>query len=500
MSKKRVAGAAGQRSAAAAAADEEDEGHAALLAALAALIAIDDAQERAWVLDQLTAGQLLCLRHFFPGWAHGGQTPPDERKDWRVWVMRAGRGFGKTRAGAEWITGLARADGSLRFALVGATLDEVDKVMVRGDSGLIAVAAEAEDIDWVPSRGFLRFESGAEAYAYSGAKPDKLRGPQHDYAWCDELAKWNEPEATWSNLMLTMRLKERAQVVVTTTPRPIALLAEIEADPASVVTRGATRDNIHLPDAFVADMERRFGGTLLGRQELEGEIVEEVEGALWTRAGIEAARVLFEAPLGASGARSVPSRGADVASGPTPLDFARDERSGGDAFLVRVVIGVDPPASAEGDACGIVACALGADGIGYVLGDHSVKGASPEQWAAAVAAAAEAHGADKVVAEANNGGAMVKSVLVAAQSALPVKLVHASRGKAARAEPVAALFTGGRARFAGRFKELEAELCGMGTAGTYGGPGRSPDRADAMVWALSELMLGRKGAPTVRAL
>jgi len=409
--------------------------------------------------------------------------------------------------------------------------------MVRGDSGLMRVGAEAEDMVWIPSRGVLMFDSGAEGYAYSGATPDKLRGPQHDYAWCDELAKWDEPEATWSNLMLTMRLGEQARVVVTTTPRPMALLQEIMADAGTVVTGGATGDNLHLPDAFVADMERRYGGTLLGRQELEGEIVEEVEGALWTPGLIERCRVaLLNAPLVPSGARSAQSRGAgstaveapldfarDERGGersPSPLDFARDERGGecppqdereGERppqgewawerpELLRVVIGVDPPAGTDGDACGIVACGLGADGIGYVLGDHSVRGASPEGWAAAVAAAAAAHGADKVVAEANNGGAMVKSVLLAADCALPVKLVHASRGKAARAEPVAALFEGGRAKFAGRFKALEAELCGMGTAGTYGGPGRSPDRADAMVWAMSELMLGRKGAPAVRGL
>ena len=233
-----------------------------------------------------------------------------------------------------------------------------------------------------------------------------------------------------------------------------------------VVTRGRTADNeANLAPGFVAAMAARYGGTRLGRQELDGELIEEVEGALWTRALIERCRVVH-----------VPG------------------------VLSRVVVAVDPPASVGGDACGIVVAGLGGDGRGYVVADASVSGARPEGWARAVAAAAMVHGAYRVVAEANNGGAMVESVLRAAEKALPVKLVHASRGKAARAEPVAALYEAGRVAHRGAFPELEDQMCGLLAGGGYVGPGRSPDRADALVWAMSELMLGRLGEARVRGM
>jgi phage terminase large subunit-like protein len=330
----------------------------------------------------------------------------------------------------------------------------------------------------------LEFPNGAVAFAYSGEKPDKLRGPEHHVAWCDELAKWAYPQATWDNLMLGLRLGRRPRTLVTTTPRPIGLVKALANDPAVKVDRGRTEDNRHLPAAFLADVRGRYAGTRLARQELDGEIVEDVEGALWTRALVERCRTDPHPPTLLRSA---------AAGGPLPLPQAGEE-------FARIVIGVDPPVSVGGDACGILAVALGADGVGYVLGDHSVSGLSPEGWARAVAAAAEAHRADRVVAEANQGGAMVESVLRAADCALPVKLVHARRGKSARAEPVAALFEAGRAKFAGAFPELEDQLCGMAIGGGYQGPGRSPDRADAMVWALTELMLGKRKAPAVRAL
>jgi len=221
----------------------------------------------------------------------------------------------------------------------------------------------------------------------------------------------------------------------------------------------------------VAAMEQSYGATRLGRQELEGELIAEVEGALWNRELLDRCRVAH-----------VP------------------EREDGDALLSRVVVGVDPPASAHGDACGIVVAGLGPDGRAYVIADASVEKATPEGWARAVAHAAAVHGADRVIAEANNGGAMVESVLRAAEAALPVRLVHASRGKAARAEPVAALYEAGRVRHRGAFWALEDEMCGLVAGGGYVGPGRSPDRADALVWALTELMLGRRGDARVRAV
>jgi phage terminase large subunit-like protein len=418
-------------------------------------------QDRRWVVSRLTRPQQRGLL------AHWGlrpaQLPP--AGDWRVWLMLAGRGFGKTRAGAEWVHSLARADASLRIALIGATREEVGRVMVQGESGLMATAQPGEDLLFYPSRGLVEFASGARAFVYSGRTPEALRGPQHDHAWCDELAKWRYPEETWSNLRLGLRLREKARILVTTTPRPIALLQRLLAAPDTEATGGATMENDMLPADFVEDMIALYGGTRLGRQELNGELIGDIEGALWTRALIERCR------------------------GPAP-DPAR---------LVRVVIGVDPPASARGDACGIVVCGKDADGIGHVLADHSCAGLSPEGWARAVARAAEQWQADRVIVETNQGGEMVASVLRSVDAALPVKPVTARFGKGQRAEPVLARFEAGKARFAGAFPALEDELCGM-TLDGYRGPGRSPDRADAMVWALATLLLGRTRTPRIRAL
>ena len=422
---------------------------------------------QARVLRSLTPPQRRELGERWSAWAHDGQLPPEG--DWRLWLMMAGRGFGKTRAGAEWVSALARdpsrllgtgacvSAAQLRIALVGATAAEVRRVMIEGESGLLAVAREGERLKWERWNGILTFASGAQAFAYSGGNPEKLRGPQHHVAWCDELAKWRYPDRSWDNLMLGLRLGEAQRVLVTTTPRPLPILRRLTGGGQMAVTRGGTADNPNLHDSFIQSMQDAYGGTRLGRQELEGELIEDVEGALWTRALIERCRTQ------------------------PPADPEQWR---------RIVIGVDPPASAGG-ACGIVAAGLDWGGSGHVIGDHSVSGGSPEEWANAVAGAFDLHGADRVIAEANNGGDMVESVLRAASPYLPVRQVHASRGKAARAEPVAALFEKGKAKFAGCFPELEDELAGITVGGRYEGPGRSPDRADAMVWALSELMLGK---------
>jgi phage terminase large subunit-like protein len=383
--------------------------------------------------------------------------------DWRVWLLQAGRGFGKTRAGAQWVRAMVRAVPEARIALVGATIEDVRRVMVEGPSGIIAVSRAAEAAEWRPTSGEVRFANGAVATVYSAAAPEKLRGPEHHFAWADELAKWRQP-AAWDNLALGLRLGGRPRVLVTTTPRTTALMRQVRAAPGTVVTRGSTQDNRHLPDAFVAAMEASYGGTRLGRQELDGELIEEVAGALWPRALIERQRAAF-----------VPE-------------------------LTRVVVGVDPPAGIGGDACGIVAAGLGRDGHGYVIEDASVTGASPERWAGAVAACAARVSAERVVAEANQGGAMVAQVLRAAQATLPIRLVHATRGKAARAEPVAALYETGRVWHARAFPALEDELAGLVAGGGYEGPGRSPDRADACVWALTALMLDRQGEVRVRSV
>ena len=392
-----------------------------------------------------------------------GQLPPPG--DWRIWLLMAGRGFGKTRAGAEWVRGIAEADGRARIALVGATMAEARSVMVEGDSGLLAIAPHARRPLWEPSQRRLRWRSGAVARLFAASEPEGLRGPQHSHAWCDEIGKWPYGIETWDNLAMGLRLGDRPRIVATTTPRPVPLVKMLVARADVAVTGGRTEDNRdHLAAEFFDAMAATYAGTRLGRQELDGELIEEAEGALWSRALIERCRVRHP---------------------PDP---------------VRVVVGVDPPAGAgaASDACGIVVMALGADGIGYVLEDASVQGLGPEGWARAVSAAAERHDADRVIAEANNGGAMVESVLRAACATLPVKLVHASRGKVARAEPVAVLYETGRVGHVGAFPALEDEMAGLLLDGRYVGPGRSPDRADALVWAVHALLLTGQARPGLR--
>lgn len=419
--------------------------------------------ERAEALRALSRPQRSELNERWWRWAHAGQHAPEG--DWRIWLIRAGRGFGKTRAGAEWVSAMARADAKARIALVNATADEVRRVMVEGESGLLAVARDGETIDWRPSAGELEFASGARAYIYSAAAPDSLRGPAHHFAWCDELAKWPRGDETWNNLSLGVRLGDRPRVLVTTTPRATALMRRLMTQPGLVETRGRTRDNANLPASFLEDVLVRYAGTRLGRQELDGELLDDIEGALWTRGLIERARC----------------------DGPTPA-------------MRRVVVGVDPPAGIGRDACGIVAVGLAADGVAHVIEDASVVGASPAEWARAVAGCAARVGADCVVVEVNNGGAMVASVLRAADAALPLREVHAAEGKSARAEPVSMLYERGLVRHQRAFPALEDELCGMLAGGGYEGPGRSPDRADALVWAMTELMLGRRGQAALRAI
>ncbi len=418
----------------------------------------------------LSAAEAEFLRHDWQLWARDDQLPPPLSQSglpWTTWLILGGRGAGKTRAGAEWVRDLASGNPphAGRIALVGPTLHDVREVMIEGPSGLIAVARDHEPVRWVRERRELRFASGAVALLYSAEAGEELRGPEHHVAWCDELAKWREADAAWDNLQFGLRRGRRPRALVTTTPRPIPLLKRILADPWSVTTRGRTSDNVNLDARFVDVMTATYGGTRLGRQELDGELIEDVEGALWPRELIE--RVRADAP----------------------------------EQFERIVVGVDPPAGAgEGcDACGIVVAGR-AEGRLYVLADESCQGLSPDGWANRVAAAVARWDADIVVAEANNGGAMVGSVGKAAEVGVRVKLVHASRGKAARAEPVALRFESGRAFFAGSFPELEDELSGLTAGGGYEGPGGSPDRADACVWALTELSETRSGVPRVRML
>ena len=400
------------------------------------------------------------------GFLRDAQRPP--YGDWNTWLIMAGRGFGKTRAGAEWVLDRAGAVPGTRIALLGATAADARAVMVEGESGLLAKAPPAAGLLFEPSLKRLRWANSSTASLYSAAEPEALRGPQFHYAWGDEAARWPGAETTLSNLRLALRLGAQPRLLLTTTPKPLPWLKALIAAPGVVVTRGRSYDNAaNLPAAFLDAVTRDYGGTRVGRQELDGEIIEDVEGALWTRGLIESCRVRVR---------------------PT---------------LSRVVVGVDPPASSgsSADACGIVVAALGHDGRGYVIADASVQGLSPENWARAVLAAADRHQAHAIVAEVNNGGEMVTALLRAVDATATVKPVRASVGKVARAEPVASLYASGRVSHVGAFPALEDELCGLLYGGAYVGPGRSPDRADAAVWALTELLLGKPARqPGVRTL
>ena len=502
----------------------------------------------ALLLGALDERSLRSLNGHFPTFHHDGQLPPPltgDGSEWRTWLIMAGRGFGKTRAGAEWVMSLVRGEvptypfvsspstarragaqdelqplaevetpissarphgistgldangtldnSNLRIALVAATIDEARSVMIEGPSGLLALARHKEIAEWSPSRHRLRFANGAEVILYSGAHGEGLRGPEHNYAWCDELAKWPQAESAWNNLQLGLRVGECPRALVTTTPKVSALLQRIRDAPDTVLTGGATRANPHLPFAFVSAMERQYAGTRLGRQELDGVMLTDVAGSLWPQELIARCRVTaFHIPFVSSPVETS-FNGAQSNGVSTSLNTNGTSKHP-PANFTRIVIGVDPPASANG-TCGIVVCGRDAGDVAYVIADCSVSGASPETWARAVADAAERFGADRVVAESNQGGAMVRSVLLAASATLPVELAHAGQGKSARAEPVAALFENGRAFFAGHFVELEEQLSGLVAGGGYGGPGVSPDRADACVWALWALMLKPKTAP-----
>lgn len=429
------------------------------------------AEERHAALTTLTKKERALLRWHWQLWARPEQLPP--QGDWRTWLMCAGRGFGKSRAGAEWVRTAARQTPDARIALVGATLIEARAIMVEGESGLLACCPPEFRPQFEPSLRRIVWPNGAQAFLYSAAEPESLRGPQHSHSWCDEIGKWDNASSramrSWDNLLMGLRLGPCPQVLASTTPRAVELvlrlMREAEAGDA-VVTHGTTYDNAaNLPSRFIQAMRRQYGSSTLGRQELNGELLTEVEGALWSRALLEQAREQSET-----------------------------------SQFARVVVGVDPPASAQGDECGIIVCGLTDSGMASVLADASVAKASPERWAKAVAGAAEAWKADRVVAEANQGGQMVASVLRAADCAMPIKLVHASRGKVARAEPVAALYEAGRVTHRGQFGLLEDQLCGLLAGGDYQGPGRSPDRADALVWALTELLLGRTARPRVHQI
>lgn len=430
---------------------------------IAAWLASLPPEEREAQLRELapTEAERAALEYSWAFWARPDQLAPEG--DWSTWLCLAGRGWGKTRTGAEWVRGEVE-NGARRFALVGRTTADVRDVMVEGESGLLATSPPWNRPTWVASKRRLTWPNGAIATTYSADKPDQLRGPQHDRAWCDELAAWRYQAETWANLQMGLRLGDRPRACVTTTPRSTKLVKELRDDPSTRLATGTTYDNSgNLPRAYLEAILRRYEGTRIGMQELLARVLDDTPGALWTRALLEACRLTSK-------------------QAPKPKD------------LRRIVVAVDPqvadptkkPDDEEGCETGIVVVGLGALDKAYLLEDLSGQYA-PAEWAKRVADAYALWQADLVVAEANNGGALVESNLRGHDDAknLPVKLVHASRGKRARAEPVSTLYEQKRVLHVGAFPELEDQLCTWDASSSA----RSPDRLDALVWGVTELML-----------
>ncbi len=397
--------------------------------------------------------------------ARPDQCPPSEA--WHIWLLLGGRGSGKTRSGAEWIREQVWQRGRRHIALIAPSLSEAREVLIEGESGLANIGYVAERPTFTASRRLLKWANGAVGHVFSAADPNSLRGPQFDCAWADEFCSWDYPEDTLSNLRLALRLGERPQLVVTTTPKPSRSLAALMDAPGLITTRSTTQQNTaHLAPGFLAMMEEAYGGTTLGRQELGGEIIDSPEGGLWSRALLAQCR-------------------ADK----TP-EFD------------KVILAVDPPGSrdARGDACGIIVAGYVSEtsklpARGYVLFDGTVQGLSTGTWAERVIGLWRSWDADYIVAEANMGGDMVTDILRARAPDAVIRKVFATRGKRSRAEPVAALYEQGRIFHTGRLDKLEDELVHMGSAA---GHKNSPDRADALVWAMTDLLVKGRSVPRVR--
>jgi phage terminase large subunit-like protein len=428
-----------------------------------ALAALPEAQRRA-VLADLSAEDLRTLEWAWQFWARPDQLAPAGA--WRTWLLLGGRGSGKTRSAAEWVRAEIESGRRRAIGIIGPTADTLRRDVVQGPSGLLAIAPPWMQPLHEPSQRRVVWPNGAVAYLLSSEEPDRIRGMNLDGAWGDEVTSWQAPEDCWSNLQMALRISGPDGVapagVMSTTPKRHTLLRAIIKDPATVITRSRTWDNsANLDPATLAYLQTKYGGTTLGRQELDAELLEDVDGALWTRDLLEACRV--------------------------PVD---DQRR-----FKRVVVAVDPAGGtgAASTETGIVVAGVGQDGHAYVLADLSGK-FSPERWAYTAAAAYQDHRADRVVAERNFGGAMVESTLRAASHNVPVRMVQASRGKAVRAEPVTALFEQRRVHLVGQFAELEDQLCGWDPMGS----GPSPDRLDALVWAITDLLLGEAAPKPAR--
>jgi len=423
------------------------------------------------VFQELGPKKTEELKHDWNFWARDEQLEPDG--DWNTWFINAGRGFGKTRAGVEWVRDQVKR-GAKRIAAVAATNSDIERVMVKGESGFLSVCWEGDRTyqgkkmgypEWSPTKRTLSWENGAQVQFFSAEEPERLRGPQFEVAWCDELAAWNKDIDTWSMLQFCMRLGKHPRIMVTTTPKPTKLVRQILKDGNTHVTTGSTFDNsANLAKTYLKAVKDQYEGTRLGRQELYAEVLEEAEGALWTTEMLDKASVKHE---------DVP-------------------------HLNRIVVALDPAvtSNAESDMTGIVVAGVDVNGVAYVLGDYTDR-LSPQGWASKAIQLYHQYQADRIVAEVNQGGDMVKQTLHGEDETVPYKAVRASRGKFARAEPISALYERGIVKHVANppdgasLNELETQMRTWEPLGSIG----SPDRLDALVWAITDLSLNGYSKP-----
>lgn len=419
---------------------------------LASWLASAPADQTSKILASMTPEQLRRLEYDWDFWGRKNQWEPVS--PYRYWVLCAGRGYGKTRTGAETVKSWAKtkAHGGV-YALVGPTIADVRDTMIEGESGILGVSPPWFRPEYYPSKKRLVWPNGTIAYCYSAEKPARLRGPNIGAAWCDELCAWKYMEETWKQLRLTMRKGfARPRTIITTTPRPVELFLKILKDKAAIVTTGSTFENAaNLAPGFLEELKQDFVGTRLGRQELYAEILSDVQGALWTHKLIDDTRW---------------------------KNVRLDE-------LVRVVVAIDPAVSAKmiSDETGIIVAGRTASGHGVILQDLSVRGVMPSDWMQRAINAYHKWKADCLVAEVNNGGELIRELASNIDRTVKYEAVHASRGKITRAEPVATLYERGLVHHVGIFKQLEDQML---TYSPVTGM-RSPDRMDALVWALASL-------------
>ncbi len=433
---------------------------------LAARLALLPEAERRAALEGLSAAELDAMLYHWPLWARPDQLAPPPRPEgmlaWRMWLLLAGRGAGKTRSAAEWVRHSVESGRRRSIGIIGPTADTLRRDVVEGESGLLRIAPPWCRPTHEPSQRRIVWPNGGVAYLLSSEEPDRIRGPNLDGFWGDELTSWAAPQACWDNLQFALRITgprgDAPAGVISTTPKRHALLKAIIADPTTVITRASTFDNrANLDPGALAALERRYGGTTLGRQELLGELLDDVEGALWNRAMLDKCRSM-----------TVP------------------------ATLKRLVVAVDPAggSSKQNAETGIILAGRADDGHAYVLADQSGR-FTPDGWARRAVELFHVHRADRIVAEQNYGGAMVEATIRAVDASVPVKMVVASRGKQVRAEPVVSLYEQRRVHHVGIFPEMEDQLCSWDPASND----PSPDRLDALVWCISELMVEPQATP-----